>query len=104
MFLDMLTPLNGEKAAATAVQPVEGSESSTLEECLPEHAGGHEYHRVARMDRIVERDLPRIGTLRCQLSRLKIKDGVMESWPRWLLLDAQETQETHLRTNKHRGG
>ena len=41
-FLDMLSPLNGEKAAATAVRPVEGSESSTLEECLPEHAGDHE--------------------------------------------------------------
>ena len=41
-FLDMLSPLNGEKAAATAVQPVEGSESSTLEECLLEHAGDHE--------------------------------------------------------------
>ena len=42
LFLDMLSPLNGEKAAATAVQPVEGSESSTLEECLLEHAGDHE--------------------------------------------------------------
>ena len=41
-FLDMLSPLNGEKAAATAVRPVEGSESSTLKECLPEHAGDHE--------------------------------------------------------------
>jgi len=42
LFLEILTLLNGEKAAATAVRPVEGSESSTLEECLLEHAGDHE--------------------------------------------------------------
>ena len=47
--LEQLTLLDGEKAAATAVRLVKGSESSTLEECLPEHAGDHELHRVARM-------------------------------------------------------